>query len=184
MSLEKIELPAFLLADIFQHHLVEVIEKDASVSIQKESVEVPLNIEKKATSPDKKWYLGNNEKKITIIVNDADAVYLKDEWLQFLSNILAACKLNLGDVAIINFAQSEIVFKDVQEKLEPLHLIVFDVALSTLQIPFTIPHYQLQSYSNCQFLTAPSLGEMLGQSEQVKVEKAKLWGSLKKMFNI
>jgi len=119
-----------------------------------------------------------------ILVNDIEAVYLRDEWLQFLSNILGACKLNLGDVAIVNHANNPMFFTDFQQQLAPQYFLLFDVPTQNIKLPFTVPFYQLQQFGNTQFLLAPSLALMLGNSEAVKMEKSKLWLSLKKMFNI
>jgi len=184
MSLEKIQLPNFLLADLFKNTLVEIAEKEDIIPISNETISIQNNTPNTSFINDKKWYLGDNKKKITIVVNDVEAVFLKDEWLQFLTNILGACKLNMGDVAIVNFAQTPINFTTLQETTQPAFLIVFDVAIKDLQIPFTIPNYQVQTFNNCNFLSAPSLGVMLGEGEIVKAEKTKLWMSLKKLFNI
>jgi hypothetical protein len=188
----NIQLPDFMLVDFFRDNLV--IVNDVAELPKTEATKAPQSLPveptiapavKKAPLPlPKKWFLGDNQKHIVILVNDIDAVYLRDEWLQFLSNILGACKLNLGDVAIVNHAYNPMLFSDFHQKLAPQHFILFDVPTQNIQLPFTVPFYQLQQFGSTQFLLAHSLALMLGNTDAVKMEKSKLWLSLKKMFNI
>lgn len=188
----NIQLPDFMLVDFFKDNLVIVNDVAELPKIQATKAPQPLPAEliieptiKRAPLPlPKKWFLGDNQKHIVILVNDIEAVYLRDEWLQFLSNILGACKLNLGDVAIVNHANNPMLFTDFQQQLAPQHFILFDVPTQNIQLPFTVPFYQLQQFGSTQFLLAPSLALMQGNTDAVKMEKSRLWLSLKKMFNI
>ncbi|MFP5042263.1 hypothetical protein [Parasediminibacterium sp. JCM 36343] len=184
MSFDKIQLPGFVIADLYRGNLV-LTDAAPPVSPLKPASKPPaLLVEKAVPNADKQWFLGSNQKQISIVVHDAEAVYLRDEWLQFLTSILGACKLNIGDVAIVNQFKTEISFTNLQATTMPKFLIMFGVSCSTVQLPFTIPDYQVQAYNNCSILQAPALSLMLGNTEAVKVEKTKLWLSLKKMFNI
>ncbi|MFC4231815.1 hypothetical protein ACFOW1_07930 [Parasediminibacterium paludis] len=188
----NIELPDFVLVDFFRDNLVIVndIVGPPNTQVVAASQSMPADttispaIKKTSLPVPKKWFLGDNQKHIVILVNDIESVYLRDEWLQFLSNILGACKLNLGDVAIVNHANNSMLFADFQQQLAPKHFILFDVATQQIQLPFTMPFYQLQQFGSTQFLLAPSLALMLGNTDAVKMEKSRLWLSLKKMFNI
>jgi hypothetical protein len=84
----------------------------------------------------------------------------------------------------VNHAQTPHSYKQILEKLLPEFFILFDMTANDIQLPFTIPDYQMQKYNNCTFLLAPSLQNMLGESKGAKLEKSKLWLSLKKMFNV
>ena len=139
---------------------------------------------KTKTSEPLQWFLGENKKHVVIAVKDEEAVFLQDESLQFLSNILGACQLNLADVAIINYSKQTISYTEITEKLAPAFLLLFEVSAKEIQLPFTVPHYQIQKYDNCHFLLAPSLFMMQGDSKEAKLEKSKLWLSLKKMFSV
>ncbi len=174
MNLEYIQIPNFLIADLFKSNLVIVNDEP-------KTEKTPTNPEKKQV---REWYLGSNLRKITIMVREKEAVYLQDEALQFLSAILSACKLNLGDVAIVNYENDAVSYAYLKEKLTPHFVILFNVTAKEINIPFTVPFYQVQSHDNCQFLLAPELHSMLGSSQESKLEKSKLWLSLKKMFSI
>jgi len=137
-----------------------------------------------ATEPPKQWFLGNNGKQIGILIKDPQVAFISDEQLQFLSNILNACKLNLGDVAVINMARHPIHFSELKQQLQSKFLILFDLTTADLQLPFNIPLYQVQAYDHCSILLASSLTKMLGDSQEAKLEKSKLWVSLKNMFQL
>lgn len=180
---ERIQLPGFLIADLYKHSIV--VAGDEPVTEKKQPAEIPVQNDPPATpASGRQWFLGSNLRRITLLVSEKNAVYLDDEALQFLSTILGACKLNLGDVAIVNHHNDPVTYAFVKENLSPEYLIFFGVTTQNVQLPFAIPHYQVQKYDNRQFLMAPPLSAMLGASQEAKLEKSKLWLSLKKMFNL
>lgn len=163
-------LPDFILADLYPSSLVILDESPTPSIIPKLKNE--------------KFYLGSNGKKITILVNEANAVFLTDHHLDFLTKILGACKLNLGDVAVVNIEQHPMLFTEIKKSLTPTVCLLFNVIAENIQLPFTIPHYQVQQYDNCTFLMAPDLSTYAADNDNAKIEKTKLWVSLKKIFNI
>jgi hypothetical protein len=172
-SFKNLQLPDFIIADIYKNDLV-AWNKEKKVE-EKKSVEPVEN---------KKWFLGENQKNIVIVLQDETAVFLRDEWLQFLSNILAACHLNIGDVSIVNLTNHPATYKEIISRLQPKYFILFDIDLQRFQLPFIIPNYHLQQYNQSQLLLCASLQQMDGNSQEAKLEKSKLWVSLKKMFDI
>ncbi len=175
MNSEDQVLPGFVLADLFRSSLVMVEGEPKLLKEQPKTV---------ITNTERQWYLGSNLRKITLLVNEKEAVYLADDSLQFLSSILGACKLNLGDVAIVNYHNDPVNYPFLKEKLVPNHLILFGVTANEIQLPFMVPYYQVQKHDNRSFLLAPALDTMLGTSQEAKLEKSKLWLSLKSMFGI
>ncbi len=173
MSFEKLILPDFILASIYKNNIVLVQNdsKTAQVKNQKNTLE-------------KKWYLGENKKKVFIAVQDESAVFLRDEWLQFLSSILTACHLNIGDVAIVNMANFKIPYKEAVEALQPNYFILFDINIQQFQLPFIVQEYHVQQFNQAQFLLSASLNKMQSNTPEAKLEKTKLWTGLKKMFGI
>lgn len=168
-------LPHFVLSDLYKNQLVIIHEASDDPKIPKK------NAEPTSKEPD---FLGNNQKNITILLADAEAVYVNDQSLQFLSAILAACKLNLGDVAIVNLNRHPLSYGAVKDWLSPKSMIIFDIDAKQIQMPFKLPYYQVQSYDHCSIVFAPSLHNMMGDSREAKLEKSKLWLSLKNMFNL
>ncbi|MEY2903151.1 MAG: hypothetical protein RLY89_2257 [Bacteroidota bacterium] len=132
----------------------------------------------------KQWFLGNNGKQITVMVKEETVPYINDNHLQFLSNVLSACKLNLGDIALVNYKNFPLGFDELKTKSNPKIVLAFDISPKELKLPFTIPVYQVQDYAQCRFLFAPSLTKMEGDSADAKAEKTKLWNSLKILFQL
>lgn len=175
MNSTPIQLPDFVISDLYKNQLVVIEEALVGTKLPKKE---------ELTVPAKPEFLGNNQKNICILVKDTQAVYLNDHSLQFLSAILTACKLNLGDVAIVNFSKTALHYPSLKEWLSPKYMLVFDIGATTLQLPFNLPTYQVQAYDTCSFLFAPSLDQMTADTREAKIEKSKLWLSLKTMFNI
>lgn len=175
MNEENTRLPDFLLTDLYKNSLV--ITQDALKTEGKPS-------KPEVSASERQWFLGSNLRKITLLVSEKEAVYLQDDSLQFLSSILGACKLNLGDVAIVNYQNDPVSYPLLKEKLQPAFLLLFGVTAAEVALPFTIPYYQVQKYDNGQILLAPPLDSMLGTGQEAKLEKSKLWLCLKKMFNV
>ena len=183
----KIQLPPFLLADIYKDNLVIVDEKPANGQfedtepISATPIEIPA-IKEKTVLP--KWFLGDNKKNITIIVTDEKHVFLDDDSLNLLTGILNACQLTLADVAIVNYRQTPLSFEKISEQLKPVHVFLFNLTTQVLGLPFSIPHYQVQQYGGCTYLSAVGLQEMTVTSEEAKLEKTRLWVCLKKIFGV
>jgi hypothetical protein len=169
----KEQLPAFILAELFSNSLVDTGDIVFKPAQAKEEVQKPKN-----------WYLGNNERKFVVLVNDENNIYLNEENLDFLTGILNACKLNLAHIALINFHNHAVNFQRLKKELQCEFLLSFGVKALQIELPFAMPDYQVQQYNNCQIITAPALAELNKQTAQAKTEKTKLWGSLKRMLNI
>jgi hypothetical protein len=179
MSLNNIQLNPSLLADMYRTSLVEAKE---TVRGTKEK-QAPAAIETNDKEPKAAiWkYLGEYKKNILIVVRYKEVPYLPNERLNFLTSVLSACKLNLGDVAIFNTANGpSALYKDLQEKFKSNFTILLGLSPEELEMPLSFPEFQVQAFNNCIFLHAPVL-EVL---ETDKVLKSKLWVCLKKMFGV
>ena len=99
MSLSNISLPGSVIADLYKDKLVQAGSGEETA---------PVAINKTATTANNYKFLGNNQQQITIIVDYEQEAFIPDKHLQFLTKMLEACKLNLGDVAIVNHAKKAI----------------------------------------------------------------------------
>lgn len=179
----KIELPDFAIAEIFAESLVLVEENTSAVAVKKEKP--AENVRPKAVAvSEKKFYLGDNLKKIAVLVNDRNNIFLDDESLAQLTKILTACKITIADIALINIANSPINYAALKETLTPAVFLFFGVDAIAVELPFTIPYYQVQHYAESKFIFSPALASITGNSEDEKKEKLKLWNGLKKIFGI
>jgi hypothetical protein len=129
-------------------------------------------------------FLGKNARHVAIIVHSPADAYLPDDQLQLLTKMLDACKLNLGDVAIINQATQAVHFTQLADQLHSEKTLLFGVQPEQIGLPLSFPTYKEQEYAGCTYLLANPLGDMNQPNEEGKALKGKLWGCLKKMFNI
>lgn len=179
MGINNIELPAQTISELYSNSLIG----EAGSSIFQPTNNKRIEAEAppaKATSTVLKW-LGNNEQRVLILVNNSTATYLPDKQLSFLTGILTACRLSIADVAILNIHyHPNLTYKEIQADLQCKNVVLFGIEPATIELPINFPHYQLQQFTGTTYLTAPTLPEL----EDDKVEKSKLWVCLKKMFGI
>lgn len=166
MSLDNIQLPANLIASLYNKSLYDL---------------KPYKPEQVINNEEKLLFLGDNIKRITIIVKDEDAIYLPDDQLSFLLGILTACKLSMADVSIINLAKNQqCTYKEISNILKSEIVLLFGLHPDAISLPLQIPHYQVQKFNNQVFLSSVSLIQL----QNDKTEKLKLWNCLKKIFSI
>jgi hypothetical protein len=181
MSLNDIHLPLTAIADLYKTVLIE----DKGFAVQKNEAEKPVPEEIKETKLKKEsptlTFLGNNKKQVVIIVSYPDTLYIPDDKLAFLTTILTACKLNLADIALLNFANSgKVLYKDFFETVPAKCVIFFGVQPDMLSVPMNFPFFQVQHFDNVNYLSSPPLDQI----EADKTLKGNLWTSLKKIFNL
>jgi len=173
MAFEDVILPDFVIADLYRNTLI--------ASLNETAVKTQHNKEIQA---EKIKFLGDNKKNITVVVNDDKAVFIEENKLQLLTNLLSACKLNNADVAIVNLSNTNYKYKQIKAALQPAHLLLFGVNTKTFELPLVFEAYKLKNYDNCQILIAADLNYLIGATNEVKMEKSKLWLCLKQMFAV
>ena len=167
MSLNTIEFPKKIIAELYKDTLVEI------------ETSTPVVVDKKLQN---QWkFLGENKRKVLIVVKYSDAVHIPDKQLGFLTNLLSACKLNLGDTAVLNFQHhSEVDFNDILSYFKSKTIFLFGVGPEEFGMPLLFPHFQVQLFKEATYLFAPSLEEI----EPDKILKSKLWVCFKKIFGL
>lgn len=179
MSLNNIQLHPSLLVDMYRTSLVET--KENVRPEEKKHTRAAIETDAKDTKVLSWKYLGEFKKNILIVVRYKEVPYLPDEQLNFLTSVLSACKLNLGDVAVFNTANApSALYNDLQEKFKSNFTILLGLTPEEIEMPLNFPEFQVQTFNNCTFLHTPVL-EVL---ETDKVLKSKLWVCLKKMFGV
>lgn len=169
MDINHIRITASAIADLYRTSLVE--ENETPVKTKPAP----------AKANDLLKYLGENQKKILIIVDHSNTVYLPDDELSFLTNILSACKLSLADVAIINRNNyNEISYKELMAKLNSRIIFLFGVDPVFFGLPLSFPHFQVQPFANATFLFAPALMDC----KKDDLLRSKLWVCLRRIFAI
>ena len=163
MDFSQLNLPPQAIAELYGNSLIE--SSSASPA--------PIEINFK--------FLGENKKKVLVLVNQPSAVFLGDAELDLLSRMLGACKMDLGDIAVVNLNNYPAsTYNQLVNFFKAKVVLLFDVSPSSLQMPIDFPQYQLQPLAGCTFLSSASLNVI----DSVKEEKTKLWNALKRLFNI
>ena len=129
-------------------------------------------------------FLGKNGKKITILVQSPTVPFLPDNQLSFLTKILEACRMNIGDVAIVNTATASVNIATLKQQLQPTAILLFGLEPTAIKLPINFPEFKVQPYDSCSYLSAPPLTRLVAQSEESKLLKSKLWVCLKTLFNV
>jgi hypothetical protein len=172
MSLKNLQLPPSLLSDLYSNYLVENERTSKTKSSSEE------------TQPKKILFLGGNAGNITIVVSDSSQRFMSDADLEWLQKMLLACKLSLGDVAIINTQTNSLPIGIIKDQLEPRKLLMLGPVPSDLQLPLHFPPFKIQEHDNCIYLAAPSPKELNQETQEGKILRTKLWVSLKKLFEV
>ena len=119
-----------------------------------------------------------------IVVYSETAVFLPEQNLAFLTKMLEACKLNMGDIAIVNQASSPVLITALKKQLDPHILILFGVAPTDIKLPIEFPRFKTQAYDGCTYIAAPSLDELDQNTQESKQLKGKLWTCFKQVFEL
>jgi hypothetical protein len=125
-------------------------------------------------------YLGENNKYILILIDQplkSEIISSKD--LLLLEKTLAALKLELRDVAIVNLQQcEELHFKSLKDFFSCNKVIGFGIELAKIGIEKEVPINTVFRIEECPFLLASSLEELSGNQAQ----KVVWWSAMKSVF--
>lgn len=170
MSLNTIQFSPQMIAGLFRDSLV-VPESEASAAAVAVQPHNRSDIR----------FLGENRRQILIVVDVTDAVFLPDEDLGFLTNMLTACKLSLADVAIINYRHHQATaYRALVSEFNSAVVLLFGISPVDFGLPINFPEFQVQTHQQCRYLFAPRLGEISGDN----LLKSKLWVCLRQLFQI
>ncbi len=125
-------------------------------------------------------YLGENNKYILLLVDlPLTKEILKDQDLLLIEKTLAALKLEIRDVAIVNLHQTKhLHFKQMKEFFSTNKVVAFGVDLEKIGIQKDIPKNTTSQIEGCPFLLASSLDEL--RSDQA--QKVIWWSAMKSIF--
>ena len=171
MSLNEIQLPGLVIAGLYKNSLITPGQQAPQEKVLQ-------------TSPGAYTFLGDNLKKIVLVVSSPDSVFLPEEHLLLLTKMLGACKLNIGDVAIINHFSTPATILGINQQLDPKVIILFGLEPTMIKLPFTLPAFKIQEYDGCNYLYTPALSELSVDTEEGKLLKSKLWVCLRKLFEV
>jgi hypothetical protein len=166
MNIDNIALPPFLCQKFFGNNLVDL---EAGFTKNAATKEVEIS------------FLGGNEKKIIFLFSDSHNKFLADAQAKLLYNLVTACELTMADVAFVNFFHNNtITHRDLASRLQAKRILIFGIPASSLDLPFTIPFFQMQTFGDQVYMISPSVEEL----QTNKDLRNQLWVCLQKIFNI
>jgi uncharacterized protein involved in tolerance to divalent cations len=166
MNLDKIGLPGFLFPLFYKNSLVDLTYNEVN------------NANKNGTGID---YLGGNKKNIIFLVNDERSKYLNETSMNFLNELLIACKLTMADIALLNFHQKKIITnQELTVQLKTHKIVIFGLTTKDIALPHHIPVFHIQKFQQREYLICPSLEELRLNRDL----KKQLWNCFKKFFDI
>ncbi|MEO6838988.1 MAG: hypothetical protein ABI261_01000 [Ginsengibacter sp.] len=163
MSLDNIQLSNNERRMLYAKNLVGTNKK---VEGQKVSNEIKINS------------LGENQRNILFLVTDAENKFLPDNEMDMLSNLITACKLSMADIALVNCFNTSLNYRQLTAHFQPTKILMFGISTSDLELPFSIPFFQIQQFQEQLYVTAPPLTNFLKNKDL----KMQLWTSLQKLF--
>jgi hypothetical protein len=160
---ETIKLPIAVLSDLFSNCLVDVKNSNT-----------PTNLPSAAPAP-----ALEGAPVDTVVVSMAEGNELPSPQLDFLHNIMKACKLDQAQYTIITNRQDDLPdYKAISSLFKQKQLILFGIDPAAIGLPINFPHFQVQSFQQVRYLAAPKLDTI----ETDKTLKMQLWQCLKQLF--
>ena len=160
---EPIKLPITIISDLFRNCLVDLNVPNSSSDKPATAITETLA----GTPVD------------TVVVSISEGKALPPQQLDFLNNIMKACKLEQSDYAIIANHQNGMPdYKATFSQFKQKQLILFGIDPSAIGLPINFPHFQVQSFQQVRYLAAPKLDVI----EADKALKIQLWQCLKQLF--
>ena len=195
MSLNDITLPVFIIDELYKDNLLvspgasPAIPEAPATSQASPKPSPPIAPQAHPATPTPAEpsgykFLGNHRRKVSIIVHSPGSAFLPDDQLSFLTKILEACRMNIGDVAIINNATTPVTVAALRQQLHPESILLFGLEPTAIRLPINFPAFRLQPYDDCTYLSAPALDIVSQPSEEGRLLKSKLWVCLKTLFNV
>ena len=164
MSIDNIQLSPQLCKNLFTNQLIS----------EKLTIETATTLQNSKVAS-----LGGNLKKIVFLINNVENSFLSEPEMEMLTNLLTACKLNMEDVAMINFNQyPNLNYEKLLADFQPKKILVFGVTAGQLGLPFYVPHFQLQKFQQQIYFLNPSFEIFLTDIDL----KKELWKGLQKLF--
>ena len=163
MSLDNIQLSKKERRILFSKTLVDSIQSADAASVTKE---IKINS------------LGGNQRNTLFLVTDSQNKFLPDDEMDLLSNLITACKLSMADIALINYFNISLDYRQLTDHFQPKKILMFGISTSDLELPFSIPFFQIQQFQEQSYITAPPLTDFFKNKDL----KKQLWASLQKLF--
>lgn len=117
-------------------------------------------------------FLGGNNKQILMLVNDAQNSYFSPKSEEMFVKLLAAVKLSMQDIAIVNLNNISVKWDDIKQKTNPNKVVLWGVK----------PEFINTDVQKYIFTDNVLYADALDQINADVELKKQLWPELQKMF--
>jgi hypothetical protein len=129
-------------------------------------------------------FLGKNLRSISVLVESPKDEFMPEEQRVFLQKILAACKYNLDDVAIINTYLHPVSFEILKQQFHPDIIFLWGCLPTFTKLPEHLPDLTAVTWENTKLLYIAQAEFMSRESPEAQGLKRLLWNALQKIFNL
>lgn len=159
---ETIKLPIAILSGLYRNCLVDINNSETTTKPSTEEIEIlPGKIVD------------------TIVICRSVEQKLPLQQMDFLYNIMKACKLQKEDYAVFTDREADnLDYQSTIKQFKQKQLILFGLEPGSIGLPINFPHFQVQSFEQVRYLSAPGLETIEGD----KALKMQLWQCLKQLF--
>jgi hypothetical protein len=177
MGINNIRLSAELIAALYPESLVAEIDPEPGIKPVKIGL---IQNNKEAGYP----FLGKNLRSICFLAYYTDDEFIPEDQLVFLQKILAACKLSLDDIALLNTNRTQVELQFLKNQFQPRIIFLWGTVPLIAGLTQNFPDMRISSWENIQFLPVMQADLMSRDNSEGLELKRKLWISLKKLFNL
>ena len=177
MGINHLRLSSELIAALYPESLVAGNEP-ASV---KENVRISKPVADKTPAYP---FLGENNRSICFIANHPEEDFLPEEQLAFLQKMLAACKLSLNDIALLNIAHISFDLAELRLQLHPQILFLWGISSESVGLKSRLPDFTPVVTDGISVIPVLRPDLMSGDNVAGTEYKQRLWACLKKLFTL
>jgi hypothetical protein len=177
MGINHLRLSSELIAALYPESLVEGIDP----ARLKENVRISKPVADKIPAY---HFLGENNRSICFIANFPEGDFLPEDQLEFLKKMLAACKLSLNDIALLNIAHSPFDLADFRVQLHPRIIFLWGILPESVGLKSGLPDFNISMFDGTSVVPVSRPDVMSGNHPDGTEFKQLLWICLKKLFTL
>lgn len=129
-------------------------------------------------------FMGKNLRSICYLVAYPDVEFISDKHLIFLQKILAACKMTLDDIALINIKRHPVELNRLKTQLSPQIIFLWGGPPTIPGIIQEFPDMTISTWENISVVPVLQTDLMSMDNPEGVALKRSLWLCLKKLFNL
>jgi hypothetical protein len=127
-------------------------------------------------------FMGKNKRGICFLVANPNHEFLSDHQLTFLKKILAACKLDLDDIALINIARNNFNLDLLKSQFDAKLVFIWGEHSLLPEKINGFRELEISHFDGIKFVPVRTADQMDQDTSSSREQKQKLWSFLKTYF--